>query len=124
MIMYLLCTVKVVNDQVLAVYCQSCHTVFHRFSTLPVISRGHNSTYVNVCVLARNPDSMKTYDVYFFHLTGTTPSFNDKWNILASGVLTNSTTFISIFGGIPSTISSTVFKWSNVVSYVLFTPDI
>ena len=38
-----------------------------------------------------------------FHSTGTTPSFNDKLNTLASGILIYSTVSISSFGGIPST---------------------
>ena len=35
-----------------------------------------------------------------FHSTGTTPSFNDKLNTLASGILICCTVFISSFGGI------------------------
>ena len=38
-----------------------------------------------------------------FHSKGTTPSFNDKLNTLASGILICSTVSISSFGGIPST---------------------
>ena len=38
-----------------------------------------------------------------FHSNGTTPSFNDKLNSLASGILIYSTVSISYFGGIPST---------------------
>ena len=38
-----------------------------------------------------------------FHSNGTTPSFNDKLNTLASGILICSTVSISNFGGIPST---------------------
>ena len=38
-----------------------------------------------------------------FHSKGTTPSFNDKLNTLASSILICSTVFISSFGGIPST---------------------
>ena len=38
-----------------------------------------------------------------FHSNGTTPSFNDKLNTLASGILILSTVSISSFGGIPST---------------------
>ena len=38
-----------------------------------------------------------------FHSKGTTPSFNDKLNTLASGILTCFTVSISSFGGIPST---------------------
>ena len=39
----------------------------------------------------------------FFHSKGTTPSFYDKLNTLASGVLICSTVSISRFGRIPST---------------------
>ena len=39
----------------------------------------------------------------YFHSKGTTPSFNDQLNNLASGILICSTVFISSFGGIPST---------------------
>ena len=38
----------------------------------------------------------------YFHSNGTTPSFNDKLNTLASGILSCSTVSISNFGGIPS----------------------
>ena len=38
-----------------------------------------------------------------FHSNGTTPSFNDKLNTLASGILICFTVSISNFGGIPST---------------------
>ena len=38
-----------------------------------------------------------------FHSKGTTPSFTDKLNTLASGILICSTVSISSFGGIPST---------------------
>ena len=38
-----------------------------------------------------------------FHSKGTTPSFNDKLNTLASGILICITVSISSFGGIPST---------------------
>ena len=38
-----------------------------------------------------------------FHSKGTTPSFNDKLNTLASGIIICSTVSISRFGGIPST---------------------
>ena len=38
-----------------------------------------------------------------FHSNGTTPSFNDKLNTLASGILICPTVSISSFGGIPST---------------------
>ena len=38
-----------------------------------------------------------------FHLKGTTPSFNDKLNTLASGILICSTVSISSFGDVPST---------------------
>ena len=38
-----------------------------------------------------------------FHSKGTAPSFNDKLNTLASGILICSTVSISSFGGIPST---------------------
>ena len=39
----------------------------------------------------------------YFHSNGTTPSFNDKLNTLASGILICSTVSISNFGGMPST---------------------
>ena len=38
-----------------------------------------------------------------FHSKGTTPSFNDKLNTLASGTLICSTVSINSFGVIPST---------------------
>ena len=38
-----------------------------------------------------------------FYSNGTTPSFNDKLNTFASGILICSTVSISNFGGIPST---------------------
>ena len=37
-----------------------------------------------------------------FHSKGTTPSFNDQLNTLASDILIYSTVSISSFGGIPS----------------------
>ena len=38
-----------------------------------------------------------------FHSNGTTHTFNDKLNTVASGILICSTVSISNFGGIPST---------------------
>ena len=48
-----------------------------------------------------------------FHSNGTTPSFNDKLNVLASGILICSTVYISSFGGIPSTPS-------DLLSFIAF----
>ena len=44
-----------------------------------------------------------------FHSKGTTPSFNDMLNTLASGILIYATISISSFGGIPSTPGNLLF---------------
>ena len=57
-----------------------------------------------------------------FHSKGTTPSFNDKLNTLAGGILICSTVSISSLGGIPSTpgdlLSFTVFIFLANISGV------
>ena len=48
-----------------------------------------------------------------FHSKGITPSFNDKLNTLASGILICSTDSISSFGGIP-------FTQGDLLSFIVF----
>ena len=72
-----------------------------------------------------------------FHSKGTTPSFNDKLNTLAIGILISSTVSISSFGGIPSTPGDLLSLKTLVILYfqhcllevrpclyILFTPDV
>ena len=58
----------------------------------------------------------------FFHSKETTPSFNDKLNPLANGLLICSTVSLSSFGGIPSTLgdllSSIAFIFVATISGV------
>ena len=62
-----------------------------------------NSLVCNSLTCFSNPFLNNGMMFASFHLKGTTPSFNDKLNTLASGILICSTVSISRFGGIPST---------------------